>query len=84
MSPTLKALGIDKLSLVQRIALAQEILDSVVQEILDSVVAEQPLGSLSEVKRQELEQRLAAHKADPNDVVPWEQVEGQALARFRR
>jgi hypothetical protein len=32
MSPALKALGIDRLSAAERIALAQEILDSVVAE----------------------------------------------------
>jgi putative addiction module component (TIGR02574 family) len=76
MSPTLKALGIDRLSAAERIALAQE--------ILDSVVAEQLLPPLTETKRQELERRLTAHKADPSGVVPWEQVEAEALARFRR
>lgn len=74
MSPTLKAL-IDRLSAAERIALAQE--------ILDSVLAEQPPPPLSDVKRQELERRLAAHKADPSDVVPWQQVEAEAPARFR-
>jgi putative addiction module component (TIGR02574 family) len=76
MSPTLEALGIDKLSAAERIALAQE--------ILDSVVAEQPPAALSEVKRQELERRLADHKANPAAIVPWEQIETEALARFRK
>jgi putative addiction module component (TIGR02574 family) len=76
MSPALKALGIDRLSAAERIALAQE--------ILDSVVAEQPPAPLSEAKRQELERRLAAHEADPSDVVPWEQVEAEARTRFNR
>lgn len=76
MSPTLKALGIDRLSAVERIALAQE--------ILDSVVAEQPPAALSEAKRQELERRLADHQANPADVIPWEQIETEAMARFSR
>ncbi len=75
MSPALRALGIDRLSAAERIALAQE--------ILDSVVAEQP-PVLTEVKRQELERRLAAHLADPSDTVSWEQVEADTLARFRQ
>lgn len=74
MSPTLKALGIDQLSPVERIALAQE--------ILDSVVADQTPAPLSNAKRQELERRLADHQANPAEVIPWEQIETEALARF--
>jgi putative addiction module component (TIGR02574 family) len=75
MSPALKALGIDQLSTSERTALAQE--------ILDSVLAEQPSPVLSEAKSQELERRLKEHQANPADVVPWEQIEAEALARFR-
>lgn len=74
MSPTLEELGIYQLSVEQRIALAQE--------ILDSVVADQPTSALSEAKRLELKRRLADHAANPDDVVPWEQVEAEATARF--
>ena len=74
MSPILEELGIDQLSIGERLALAQE--------ILDSVLAELPPGPLSEAKRQELERRLADHAANPDDVVPWEQVKAEALARF--
>lgn len=76
MIPSLEDLGIYKLSAEQRISLAQE--------ILDSVIAEQRPPALSEMKRQELQRRLAAHAANPNDVIPWEQVEAEALARFRK
>jgi putative addiction module component (TIGR02574 family) len=76
MSPSLEELGIDRLTVEQRIALAQE--------ILDSVVAERPPAPLSEAKRQELQRRLAEHAANPGDVVPWEHVEAEALARFRK
>jgi putative addiction module component (TIGR02574 family) len=62
MSPTLEALGIHRLSIEQRIALAQE--------ILDSVLADQPPGPLSDAKRQELQRRLADHAANPDDVIP--------------
>jgi putative addiction module component (TIGR02574 family) len=74
MSPTLEQLGIDRLSVEQRIALAQE--------ILDSVVAEQPVSGLSAAKRAELQRRLADHAANPSEVVPWEQIEAETLARF--
>lgn len=76
MSPSLEELGIDRLSMEQRIALAQE--------ILDSVVAERPPGPLSAAKRQELQRRLADHAANPTEVVPWEQIEAEARARFQK
>ena len=43
MTATLERLGIDRMTVVERIALAQE--------ILDSVAAEQPRPTLSEAKR---------------------------------
>ena len=43
MTATLERLGIDRMTVVERIALAQE--------ILDSVAAEQPRPPLSEAKR---------------------------------
>lgn len=76
MTETLQQLGIDRMSIAERIALAQE--------ILDSVAAEQPRPPLSEAKRRELERRLADHAANPSDSVSWEEVEASALARFRQ
>jgi len=76
MSPTLEELGIDRLSIQERLAL--------VQEILDSVMAERGPGPLSEAKRQELQRRLTDHAANPGDVIPWEQVKAEVEARFRR
>jgi putative addiction module component (TIGR02574 family) len=76
MSPTLQTLGIDRLSVPERIALAQAIWDSI------PVEAHQPL--LTEAQRQELQRRIDDHEANPDDVVPWEQIKAEALARFRR
>ena len=70
----LQQMGIDRMTIAERIALAQE--------ILDSVAADQPRLPLSEAKRQELDRRLADMGANPTDGVPWEQVEAAALARF--
>ena len=66
----LERLGIDRMAPAERLGLAQE--------ILESLVAEQPLGPLSEAKRQELDRRLAD---TPDDGVPWGQIEAAALAR---
>jgi putative addiction module component (TIGR02574 family) len=76
MSAILERLGIDRMTVIERIALAQE--------ILDSVAAEQPRPPLSEAKRQELDRRIADAAANPGDSVPWEEVEAAALARFAR
>jgi putative addiction module component (TIGR02574 family) len=76
MPPTLEALGIDRLSVEDRIALALA--------IWDSIAAEPHPPLLTEAQRQELQRRLDDHEANPDDVVPWEQVKAEALARFRR
>ena len=74
MTAILERLGIDRMTVSERIALAQE--------ILDSVAAEQPRPPLSEAKRKELDRRIADDAANPGDGVPWEEVEAAALARF--
>lgn len=74
MSAILEQLCVNRLTIAERIALAQE--------ILDSIAAEQPAPTLSEAKQQELTRRLADHKANPSDCVSWEEVEATALARF--
>lgn len=76
MTAILRQLGIDRLTVGERIALAQE--------ILDSVAAKQPRTPLSDTKRRELDRRLADQAAHPEDGVPWEDVEAAALARFAR
>ena len=76
MTTTLQALGIDRMTVPERIALAQN--------ILDSVAAEQPPGPLSEAKKRDLDRRLADHAANPRDVIPWEEVEAATLARLAR
>ena len=55
-----------------------------VEAIWDSIAAEPGQPELTEAQKQELERRLAAHAAAPEEVVPWEEVKSQALARARR
>jgi putative addiction module component (TIGR02574 family) len=76
MSPTMKDLGIDQLSVEDRIALAEA--------IWDSVAAEVERAPLTDAQRQELERRLADTLARPDAVTPWEEVKARALARARR
>jgi putative addiction module component (TIGR02574 family) len=76
MPSRLEALGIDRLSLEERIAL--------VQEIWDSIASEAQQSALTEAQRQEVDRRLAAHRANPQAAIPWAQVEAEAFARLRR
>jgi putative addiction module component (TIGR02574 family) len=76
MSPALQALGIDRLSTVERLAL--------VHEVWDSIAAETEKTPLSEVQQKEIDQRLSAHQANPNAAIPWQQVETEALDRLQK
>jgi putative addiction module component (TIGR02574 family) len=76
VSSLLVSLGIDRLSVRERIQL--------VQEIWDSIAAEVDQLPISEEMRGELDRRLAALDADPGKVVPWEDVEARARARFQK
>ena len=73
MSPTIKALGIDRLSREQRLNL--------VQEIWDTIVAEPGPPLLGEAQRAQLARRAAEDDAAPDDVIPWEHVKAETLAR---
>jgi putative addiction module component (TIGR02574 family) len=72
MSASLKALGIEKLSVEERIALVEELWDSIAEAT-----------PLSEPQRAELDRRLEEHKRNPNDVVPWEVVKASITARLK-
>ena len=38
----------------------------------------------TDAQKAELDRRLAAHEANPADVVPWNEVKTEALSRTRR
>ena len=76
MPQTLHELGIDRLSVEERLALAEEIWESVAQEL-----EREPLTA---AQRRELERRLADSMARPDAVTPWEEIKARALARARR
>lgn len=77
MSPTMKALGIDRLSIDERGALVQEIWDSIAEESPEQ-------GPLTEDQKRGLDRRPEAHRANTGDVVPWEVIKAEARARLRR
>jgi putative addiction module component (TIGR02574 family) len=74
MSDRVKALGIDRLSLEERLAL--------MQEIWDSIEEEHPSAPLSAEQEAEIRRRLESHKANPENAIPWELIKAEALARF--
>lgn len=76
MTPTLESLGIDKLTVDQRVELAHA--------ILESIAAETEQFQLTEAQKQEIDRRLAEHAANPGSAIPWEQVKAEALARFQQ
>jgi len=69
MSPTLKALGIDQLSVAQRILL--------VEEIWDSIATTEEEIPLTEAQKQDLQRRIAAHEANPKAGSSWEEVKAR-------
>ena len=73
MIPNLQELGLDRLSLEDRLAVAEAIWDSVAREA--------QAITLSPAQRAELELRLADSIARPEAVTPWEQIKARALAR---
>ena len=76
MSVSLKSLGIDRLSVEERLAL--------VEDLWDSIAGESAATSLTDAQRAELDRRLADHEANPNDVVPWEDVKTSIATRLKR
>lgn len=76
MLPDLQSLGINKLSVDEKIVL--------VNAIWDSIAAEPHPPLLTEEQRRELERRLQDAKQNPNDVVSWDEVRDAALKRFGR
>jgi putative addiction module component (TIGR02574 family) len=75
MPSIMQDLGIDRLSVADRLAL--------VQEIWDSIPSDPEMVPLTEAQRAELERRLADSLARPDAVTPWEDVKARALARAR-
>lgn len=55
-----------------------------VEAIWDTRRLESEQFEVTETQKQELVRRLAAHNANPSDVISWEEVKAQALARVRQ
>ena len=75
MAPTIRELGLDRLTPEERLTVAEAIWESVVREA--------EAAPLSAAQRAELERRLADSIARPDAVTPWEVVKARALASAR-
>ena len=75
MSVSLKSLGIDRLSVEERLALVEELWDS---------IAENSAVPLTEAQRAELDRRVADHEAHPDEVVSWEDVKASIASRLKK
>lgn len=76
MNVSLKSLGIDRLSVEERLALVEELWDSIAESSANA--------PLSDTQRAELGRRLAEHKAHPEDVVSWEEVKDSISSRLKK
>jgi putative addiction module component (TIGR02574 family) len=76
MSMLMTSLGLDRLSIDERLQLVEEIWDSITNEV--------EAAPLTDAQRQEIDRRWAAHLANPTAAVPWEDVEAEILNRLNR
>lgn len=76
MGQALHALGIDQMSIEDRIAL--------VQDIWDSVAIDAGLLPPGMEEKMELDRRIAEDDARPDDVVTWKNIKAEAQTRWKR
>jgi len=75
MAVTISSLGLDKLSREERLAL--------VQELWDSIAAEPAACRLTDAQKEELLRRADEADTHPETGVPWEEVKAKARTRFK-
>ena len=73
MAVSIKSLGIENLSVSDRLVLVEELLDSIAEDT-----------PITEAQRLELDRRLADHEANPDDVVSLEEVYSSIRARLNK
>jgi putative addiction module component (TIGR02574 family) len=76
VSVSLTELGIDRLSIEERIQVAEVIWNSFIHDVA--------AAPISDWQKAELERRLADSVANPDAVRPWGDVEVEALTRVKR
>jgi putative addiction module component (TIGR02574 family) len=76
MNASIKSLGIDRLPIEERLAL--------VEEIWDSIAVDSAAVLLTDAQHSELQKRMEEDDANPDDATAWEQVKASTLARLRK
>lgn len=76
MAVSLKSLGIERLGIEERLTL--------VEELWDSIAADSAVVPLTPAQRAELDRRIAEHEANPDDVLPWEEVKASITERLKK
>ncbi len=74
MTVSAKELGIEKLSVDERLAL--------IEDIWAGICADPAVSSLTSLQREELLRRIADDDAFPDEVTSWEEVRAEAKSRF--
>ena len=73
MPVSMKSLGIDQLSIDDRMLL--------LEEIWDSIAADPAAAPISEEQKADLQARLDAYKDNPKAGSPWEEVEARLRSK---
>lgn len=76
MAISLKELGIDKLDVEDRLALVQEIWDTIAVDSADI-----PVKKSQQI---ELDRRIADHRSNPEDLVSWDEASESVRKRISK
>ena len=74
MSPLLQSLGIDRMTIDERIRL--------VNDIWETVEEADASGQLTDAQKQEICRRVAEYEADPENVMSWDDLKRELRSRF--
>lgn len=55
-----------------------------VEAIWEGIVSQDAVPPLTGAQKAELDRRLAEHLANPDDVIPWDEVKAAVLAKIRQ
>ena len=53
-----------------------------VEDLWDSIAEEPEAMQLTQAQKEELDRRMAEHRADPGSAIPWDEVRARLRQRF--